>query len=269
MFSQVIQNAENLASSVASMPAPPQAAPVITHVKTFSSSEVPALKSYASACSSFATSATKTVDAMLSAIDGGAKPASQKAELDGLVSQIDSLEGQADKTNGDLQGFRDQFNGDAADLQGAVGTLNAQVAGLQAQQQRYSKKLSDLKSREAAIRAVSYIPGIGLLAKAADEIASLITEQKTTEAAMSDASRQLSGVLAQQSQLRGTAAQIQQMENVIVQLANGTQNTTNTVNMLKQQLDSEDTFLNGAGDAPKLFLTATKSSLSQLETLVS
>ncbi|MDA5095583.1 hypothetical protein O2N63_15950 [Aliiroseovarius sp. KMU-50] len=269
MFRQVIANALNLANAISALPKTSQSQAIIQHASNFSDTEVPALQSFASACTSFLNSATPSVATMLKAIEGGATPESQKSALDNLISQIDGLDTLAVKSNTDLNSFRNTFNADCAELQTAVGQLRGQIAGLQARQSHYRQKAKELQSRINVMNVMVWVPFVGWIVKGASELASLITEHKSTEVALSDATSSLANVKAQEAQLNSSVVQAQQLQSLVGQLASGTQNVTNAVNMLKQQLDNEENFLNGVGDAPKLFLTAAQTSLQQLATQVS
>lgn len=269
MFGQVIANAANLAQQIASQPAPPDAQPVVQHVASFNDTDIPALTDLAAKTTRYAEDADTTLTAMLNALAKGATPDSLTTQLRSLQDGIAALDDQSKAEDARLSVTRDTLNADAADLAQIQINLRAQADGLAAKQQDLARQAAKLQSEIDAMNVVIWVPIIGPIIKGASELVHLIADHKTAEEALSNATNDLARVHQQAMTLQGMAAQTQQLQALVAQLANGTQNLVNTVTILRGTLDNEDGFFKGAGDAPKLFLTAAQFSVRQLATLVS
>lgn len=269
MFSQVISNAAQLADQITAQPALPDAGFVVQHVSQFRAEDIPALRDIASRTAVYAAGADATISMMLDALAQGATPESLAPHLRGIQAGIADLDGRTKAENDRLSETRDRFNADAGQLANMQINLRAQAEGLQGKQQDLMRQAQKLQDEIDAMNVVVWIPIIGPIIKGASELVHLIADHKTAEDALSDATNELGRVNQQIAMLQGMAAQTQQLQALIGQLGNGTQNLANTMAMLRGTLDNEADFLNGVGDAPKLFLTAAQFSVRQLATLVS
>lgn len=269
MFAQVISNAAQLAAQISAQPTPPDAGFVRQHVSQFAAEDIPALRDLASGTASYAASADATIAEMLDALAQGASPDSLAPQLRDMQAGIADLDGRAKAENDRLTATRNTFNTDAGQLQTMQIDLRAQADGLRGKQADLARQAKKLQDEIDAMNVVVWIPILGPIIKGASELVHLIADHKTAEDALSDATNDFARVQSQIAMLQGMAAQTQQMQALMGQLGNGTQNLANTVAMLRGTLDNQDGFLNGAGDAPRLFLTAAQFSVRQLATLVS
>ena len=261
MFSQSIANAENSARQTIVQPVPQSAQFVITDTKNFLNKGIPPTKQTQADVHAFAVNALAEVTQIVNKLNSGSSPSSFKSELDSLKVATAAKETEMNQCNATMVQYRTQFSNDGARLTQIHANYQAQIKVQQDQISRQQSKVNQIKDRIKWINRMSIIcPWL----KLASELASLITEQKTTEATLSDARNQLNRQMADLNNLNVATSQILNLEHSVEGLQTATQNVVNSMNIINGSLQNEQQFLDDAKDQAVLFMNALKGNLQEL-----
>src|SRR5579883_1665084 len=261
MLTQAINTTRQIASSIAALPASSAGIKTVqAHVATFVTGTLPSVVEVQQATLALARDALSRIEPLLAP---GTLAQALIDTLAALRKEATALQAVVTGTATSVANAVDQLSADAGTLTNEAIQINAQVASLNAQRDANKRKADEIATRIKWINAFSWIP----IVKLADELASLISDQKTTEQLLSDAENNLQRAEQQQAVLTAVMQQTRSISTSVGQLANATQSLANAVNLVAGEL--------GEGQATtseqlaQLFATALKNNLTALQSLAS
>ena len=266
MYRQVIDQARAQAQALLNAAQDPAAAGLRDHAGDMASRILPALATLGGQATDFATSAGAQIDALVAAIGDGAMTPAALAAMHDLGLRAADLQAKAQAAQDQVQASRDALSGDVATLTARATELAAQAAGLEARQRELMDKARAIQKRIDTINALMLIPVVGPFIKLGDELASLITDHKSTEETLADTARDLAGIQMQRAQLQAAAAQAAALAQLSSQMASGAQNVATLLALIAGKLQNEQAF--ASGNSRPMLLTL-QASLQQLQSMVS
>ena len=261
MFSQSIANAEKTAQQTIAQPVPNSAQFVITDTQNFLDKGIPPLKQTQKSISSFAVNALAEVTQIVNKLNSGSAPSTFKSEIDSLKASTSAKENELNQSNAAMVGYRNQFSNDGSRLNQLHANFEAQI---KVQKDQISRQQSEVNKINDRIKWINRMSIVCPWLKLASELESLITTQKTTEANLNDAQKQLSREVLDLNHLNIATSQIQNLEHSVGGLQTVTQNLVNSITIISGSLQNEQEFLDDAKDQAILFMTALKSNLQEL-----
>ncbi len=263
MLSQVIEASGRAADSVMRMATLPGISDAVrAHAAQFINSTVPAARSMQVAVRAFASASAGTVNRLMGEIGNDTMPASLVSDLRDMAQAAQAASLRLNEVSGQMDQARSMMAQDDAVLANKQVECRANLAALNSQLQHYRDEAEALRKRDLATTIVG---AIFPLVKIADEIASLIQYQKSTEAALQEAQQSVAMAEQQAHSMDGAVAQLGNLMSVLQTLVGGIQNVANALSVVNGRLTSEDHF--AAITTPPtavLMLTALKSSLDVL-----
>jgi hypothetical protein len=267
MLKQAINNVVSIAQRAASVTGGGGPVTVCAaHAKQFESSEVPELVSFQSNLSSFSSSALASVTNMISKLEGDTSPKDLASTLTQLKTALEPVSDEADSISAHMNSFRTMFSADVASLNQYEATLQGQIVKFSYLQKHYADQAASIQKRLNVINGMSYIPIFGPIVKLGSEVESLIATGKVTEKQLSDAHNQLQTYTAQMQQAQSSVAAAGSLSSQTQQLAVSVEDARNAITLVQGKLSNEQGFIDQTNKTTaKLYLTALKSSFSQLE----
>jgi hypothetical protein len=263
MLSQVIEASGRAADSVMRMATLPGVSDAVrAHAAQFINSTIPAARSMQDAVRAFTSASTSTVTRLLGEISNGVMPPSLLSDLRNMAQAAQAASSRLSEVSGQMNQARDTMAQDHVALANKQVECRANLAALNSQAQHYRDEAEALRKRDLATTIVG---AIFPLVKVADEIASLIQYQKSTEAALQEAQQSVASAEQQVQSLDGAVAQLGGLMGVLETLVGGIQNVANALSVVNGRLASEDHFAAITMPATALLmLNALKSSLDVL-----
>jgi hypothetical protein len=265
MLTQVIANAAAQAAAIGRMPDLPGAGHTArAQVAAFEAEILPLIAGTQKSVAAFARDAGETVADLLRRASGPGAPLADQLRraLDPIARLAQQAEAQSTTAQSRCQNARAEFARDRGELLTAQTQARARLAGANAQLEHWRQEAEKLRTRSTATTIVGiFFP----LVKLGDEIASLIQYRKSTEGALSDASRQAAEAAHETASLDALANQFGALEALMGQLVGGVQYLANAMSFVTATLTDEAGFV--ALTTPVtagLFLRALETSVGHL-----
>jgi predicted nucleic acid-binding Zn-ribbon protein len=264
MLSQVIQTTQQLADQIMNGPGDSTATgQTKTDVADFRTSLLPQIGTIQQQLIAFANNQQTAVASAKALLNTPQQQAGLRQFITQAQGQSNSLRAQMSGIQDAVMGTRDRFTSDCAALIAEQSSLMGQQQELQGQIAAQQELFRKTQKHIDAINKMSiFLP----IAKLADELASLISQKKTSEQQLADFSNRLSVLQNQMAGLVQNTTTLQNLQPLVEQIANSTQGLFNTLclidDKLKDQLQGIDTASNS--DVLMLFMTVLENTLQQL-----
>lgn len=232
MLEQAIANLRALASQIASIETDvPAAARMRLDVASFAGAPLDGLERYRGQVLSYANDGVARLGDLAEAAGTDAGPLA--SELAGLRTGAQTLRTQALPIEQGVQDAAERFDQDSGALSASAATLAAQAAQASAQRDAAAAAADKIAERIKIVDGISSVfPIVGI----ADEVASLITNQKLVEQTFTEADARLQRLNARCGRIRQMAELSSSLSSKVLQLARTTQSLGNATRLVSSQL---------------------------------
>jgi hypothetical protein len=238
VLSTALTNTQQLIDTIGGLAAPPPpAAQMQTEVVQYGAQSLPALSSARDQLLAFTSQSATKINALNAEAVSGANPTAAAAALNALGLEFDQCSKQLAPLVDRLDQFRESVSGDIAAMTGEQVDLNAQLAGLAAEHDRWSSELDAINKQNSITNILSIFFPLPVLI--GGEIASAIQYGKTTEGALEEANQQIADLTARAHSLGAAANACTLLSSALDQLGSAVQNLANALSLIRGDLNDD------------------------------